>query len=137
MERKSKTIGTFVLQIALSLFFIVGGIWTLQGNRGDEVASAIHSIFENNAADITCIIFGIIEIIAGVFLFLRLFVSLNTNLDTFLIIIIMICWIVAIVIIDFIGKNGIANNLDKNFLAFINRFAKHLLILGAIIKVKE
>ena len=52
-------------------------------------------------------------------------------------VIIMICWIVAIVLIDFLGPNGLLKNFDKNFLAHLAPLASHLLILGAIIKVKE
>lgn len=137
MENKHRTVGTLILQIALGLLFIVSGIWTLQNGKGDEITVAIHSIFSGDLANILCIVFGIIEIVAGVFLLLRLFAFLNTNLDTLLMIIIMVCWIIAIVIIDFIGKDSLFNNLNGGFLAFINRFAKHLLILGAVIKVKD
>lgn len=132
----NKTIGTWILQTALGILFIVSGIWTLQGGSGDEIAIAIKSIFSSDVSKIVCIIFGIIEIIAGFFLLLRLFLSLNTNLDAVLMIIIMICWIAAIVMIDFLGNDSIFNNLNNGFLSFMNRFARHLLILGAIIKVK-
>lgn len=136
MERNDRTIGTILLQIALGILFIVSGIWTLQGNRGDEIATALYSIFSKDAASIMCIVFGVIEIVAGTFLLLRLFAFLNTNLDSFLMLIIMICWLAAIIIIDFIGNGSIFKNLNRNFLPVINRFARHLLILGAIIKVK-
>lgn len=136
MERNDRTIGTILLQIALGILFIVSGIWTLQGNRGDEIATALYSIFSKDAASIMCIVFGVIEIVAGTFLLLRLFAFLNTNLDSFLMLIIMICWVAAIIIIDFIGNGSIFKNLNRNFLPVINRFARHLLILGAIIKVK-
>ena len=137
MENKKRTVGTLVLQIALGLLFIVSGIWTLQNGKGDEIASAIHSVFNKDLAQILCIVFGIIEIVAGVFLLLRLFVFLNTSLDTLLLIIIMICWIAAIIMIDFVGNDGLLKNLDSGFLGWLNRFAKHLLILGAVIKVKD
>ncbi len=137
MEKKSRTVGTILLQIALGLLFIVGGIWTLQGSRSDEISAAFYSIFDNDLAKIFCIVFGIIEIVAGVFLLLRLFVFLNTNLDSVLMLIIMICWIVAIAIIDFIGSDGLFNNFDNGFLGWVNRFARHLLVLGAILKVKD
>ena len=52
-------------------------------------------------------------------------------------IIIMICWIAAIIMIDFVGNDGLLKNLDSGFLGWLNRFAKHLLILGAVIKVKD
>ena len=137
MEKKNRTIGTLVLQIALALLFIVSGIWTLQGGKGDEIATAFYSIFSNDLAKVLCICFSIIEIIAGVFLILRLFVFLNTRLDSVLMIIILICWILAIIMIDFIGKNGLFYNLDKNFLSYLSRLASHLLVLGAIIEVKN
>mgnify|MGYP004450656259 FL=1 len=137
MENKKRTVGTLVLQIALGLLFIVSGIWTLQNGKGDEIASAIHSVFNKDLAQILCIVFGIIEIVAGVFLLLRLFVFLNTSLDTLLMIIIMICWLAAIIMIDFVGNDGLLKNLDSGFLGWLNRFAKHLLILGAVIKVKD
>lgn len=137
MENKHRTVGTLILQIALGLLFIVSGIWTLQNGKGDEIAAAIRSIFNGDVAKVICIVFGVIEIVAGVFLLLRLFVFLNTNLDTLLMIIIMICWIVAIIMIDFVGRDGLLNNLNEGFLGFLNRFARHLLILGAVIKVKD
>jgi len=137
MEKTNKSAGTIILQIALGLLFIVSGIWTLQGGKGDEIVSAFYSIFKKDTAHICCIVFGVIELVAGFFLLLRLFVAMSTNVDTVLIYIIMICWIAAIIIIDFIGKNGLINNMNSGFLSFINRFARHLLILGAIIKVKD
>lgn len=137
MEKRHRTLGTLILQIALGLLFIVSGIWTLQNGKGDEITIAIRSIFSGDVAKIICIVFGIIEIVAGVFLLLRLFVYLNTNLDSLLMIIIMICWIIAIIMIDFLGNDSLFNNFDSGFLSFINRFARHLLILGAVIKVKD
>ena len=38
MGKTQKSIGTLILQIALGLLFIVAGIWTLQGGKGDEMA---------------------------------------------------------------------------------------------------
>jgi len=137
MQKASKTIGTIFIQIALGLLFIVGGIWTLQGARGDEIASALYYIFSRDLAQFLCIGYGIIEIIAGIFLILRLFVNINTKFDSILMIIIMILWLVAIVCIDFLGSDSLFNNMNKDFLPFLNRFARHLLILGAIINVKN
>lgn len=137
MQTEKKTIGTILLQIALGLLFIVGGIWTLQNGKGDEIAAAIQSIFDGDAEKIFTIVFGIIEIVAGIFLLLRLFCPIGTNLDTVLMIVIMICWVVCIVMTDFLGNSGLFKNMDRNFLAWLNRFARHLLVLGAIIKVRE
>lgn len=138
MENK-RTIGTLFLQIALGILFIVSGIWTVQGSNGDDVAFAIKSIFNSDISSIICIVFGVIEIVAGFFLLLRLFVSVADGLDTILMIIILVAWIVMIILIDFAGKNGLFNNLDSvnHFCGFLKRFAMHLLVLGAVIKVRD
>ncbi len=138
MENK-RTIGTLFLQIALGILFIVSGIWTVQGSNGDDVAFAIKSIFNSDISSIICIVFGVIEIVAGFFLLLRLFVSVADGLDTILMIIILVAWIVMIILIDFAGKNGLFNNLDSvnHFCGFMKRFAMHLLVLGAVIKVRD
>lgn len=134
-----RSLGRIFLQIALGLLFIVSGIWTVQGANGDDVAYAIKSLFSSDISGILCIVFGIIEIVAGVFLILRLFSFINTNLDSILMIIIIIAWIAMIILIDFLGKNSLFNNLDniKNFLQFLQGFAMHLLVLGAIIIEKD
>ena len=139
MKENNRTVGTLFLQIALGLLFVVSGIWTVQGTNGDDVAYAIKSLFSGDAANIICIVFGIIEIVAGFFLLLRLFVSLNTGLDTLLMIIILVSWIVMIVLVDFAGRNGLFNNLGSasEFCGFLKRFAIHLLVRGAVIKVKD
>ncbi len=138
MENK-RTIGTLFLQIALGILFIVSGIWTVQGSNGDDVAFAIKSIFNSDISSIICIVFGVIEIVAGFFLLLRLFVSVADGLDTILMIIILVAWIVMIILIDFAGKNCLFNNLNSvnNFCGFMKRFAMHLLVLGAVIKVRD
>lgn len=135
--KNERTAGTLVLQIALGLLFVVGGIWTLQNGNGDEISRAIRHIFNSDVSKVLCIVFGIIEIVAGVFLILRLFANIATNLDSLLMIIIMICWIVCIILIDFISDSGIINNLNSGFLPWTYRFAGHLLVLGAILKVKN
>ena len=61
MEKNTRTVGTLILQIALGLMFVVSGIWTLQGSRGDEIASAIYSIFNGDAARVVCIVFGFVN----------------------------------------------------------------------------
>ena len=96
-----RSLGRIFLQIALGLLFIVSGIWTVQGANGDDVAYAIKSLFSSDISGILCIVFGIIEIVVGVFLILRLFSFINTNLDSILMIIIIIAWIAMIILIDF------------------------------------
>lgn len=135
-EIKNRTFSTILLQIALGLMFIVGGIWIFMGNQSDEVVLAINSIFNGTVETILVYTFAVIEIIAGFFLILRIFLKINTKVDSVLITIIMICWIVAIVLLDILGPSGILKCFNSRFLGFLSRFSSHLLILGAILKVK-
>ena len=137
MVRSSRTFGNVLLQIALGLMFIVSGIWILMGYASDEIVVAINSVFKGDVAKILRYTFAVIELIVGVFLLLRIFLTLNTKLDSVLMVIIMICWIIAIVMIDFLGSRGILHCFNSNFLGFLYRFGSHLLILGAIINVRS
>ncbi len=133
--KETKSISTLLMQIALGCLLIISGIWGLQGG-GDEAVKAIRHIFDKNIEDILCVVFSVIELIAGVFLILRLFVPLGTNIDAVLLLIIMVVWIVAIVLMDFLGSNGILNGGAKHFLTWLYNFAYHLLVLAAIIRIK-
>ena len=121
--------------MALGCLLLISGIWGLQG-KGDEAVRAIRHIFSGDLKDVMAIVFSVIELIAGVFLLLRLFIPMGTNLDTVLLLIIMAVWIVAIVLMDFLGSNGILNGGVKNFLTWLYDFAYPLLVLAAIIRIK-
>lgn len=127
------SVGRFILQIALGLFFLVGGIWALTGG-GDAASLAIKEIFSDNLRTILMIVFGIIEILCGIFLILELFLTTSLkNLRKILLLIIAIVWIVAIVLIDFFGGHGLFHT--KAFLSWLYQFAGHLIVLGGIIVI--
>lgn len=127
------SVGRFILQIALGLFFLVGGIWALTGG-GDAASLAIKEIFSGNIRTILVIVFGIIEILCGIFLILELFLTTSLkNLRKILLLIIAIVWIVAIVLIDFFGGHGLFHT--NAFLSWLYQFADHLIILGGIIVI--
>lgn len=134
--KEKRSFGTILLQIALGIMFLVGGIFTLSSGTGDQIAVAIRTIFTEEIANVVCIILAVIEIILGVFLILRLFINLGTKLDSVLMLIVLICWIVVIVLADFLSSSGLFQSLNKNLLRWLYQFASHLIILGAIIKVR-
>lgn len=136
VSQHEHSIGYLFLQIALGLFFLVSGIWTLQGSSGNEIAVAIKSVLSGDSAQICCIVFGIIEVLAGIFLLLRMFVSFSSPIDTVLMVIIMIAWIVSIVLIDFLEKGALPAGNFSSILKWLKAFAYHLLVLGAIITVR-
>lgn len=127
------SIGRVVLQIALGLMLSVAGIWALQGG-GDAAVSAIRDIFDGDLEKILVIVLGIIELVAGVLLILGLFISrAMAAFNSILLLIIMIVWIAAIVLIDFLGGSGILKGGAKHFLSWCYQFSNHLIVLGALI----
>ena len=133
------SLGRLLLQIAVGAMLSVAGIWALQGG-GDAGVAAIRDLIDaRNVESILCIVFGIIELIAGVFLILELFIGDKIgSLSKILMIIIMVVWIIAIVLIDFIGSGSLLNHGSRwNFLSWLYNFAYHLIVLGAIVVLQN
>lgn len=129
------SIGRIFIQIALGAMLLVGGIWALQGG-GDVGISAIRSMVQDSSMEsILRISFGVVELIAGLFLIIALFIGDRLGLfGRILMIIIMIVWIAAIVLSDFLGAGGLLKHGNAwNFLKWLYDFAYHLIVLGAII----
>ena len=137
-SKKDFSLGLLLLQIALAAFFIVSGIVTLQGGKGDECVVAIRTVFKNSKdlANLLCVVMGVIEVLCGALLALKIFVPVATNVNSILMFIILIVWIVAIVLIDVLGKGGLVNGFGGDFIAFLKVLSQHLLVLGAILLVK-
>lgn len=119
---KSKSIGRFILQLALGCMLIVGGIWALQGG-GDFGAKALAKMLGSTFG----IVFGVIELLAGVLLVIECFTKdIFGKFDNILGLIIMIVWAIAIIIGDIIKA-------DFNpFLPWLYNFAGHIIVLGAL-----
>lgn len=127
------SIGRVILQLALGVMLAVAGIWALQGG-GDASIKAIRSIFSGNVSNIIRIVYGIIELLAGILLVVELFAGDRFGkFDNILMLIVMIVWIIAIVLVDFMGSNGILNGGAKNFLSWLYQFSSHLIVLGSMI----
>jgi uncharacterized membrane protein YphA (DoxX/SURF4 family) len=135
--QREHSVGYLFLQVALGLFFLVSGIWTLQGSSGNEIAVAIKSVLSGDSAQISCIVFGIIEVLAGIFLLLRMFVTFSSPIDTILMVIIMIAWIASIILIDFLEKGALPAGNFASILRWLKALAYHLLVLGAVITVRN
>ncbi len=125
-----------VIQLAVGIMLAVGGIWALQGG-GDFASDAIKSIFSGDIKNILVIVFGVIELLVGLFMILKIIIGDRFgSFGTILTFIAAIVWIVAIVLSDFLGSKGILNGGSRNFLKWLYEFAQHLIVLGAILAVK-
>ena len=135
-EKSGWTAALLILQIAVGAMLAVGGIWALQGG-GDFAARAIKGLVSGNAGNILVIVFGVIELLVGVFMILKIVIGDRFgSFGTVLALIAIIVWIIAIVLSDILGANAILNGGAKNFLEWLYTFAQHLIILGAILAVR-
>ena len=135
-EKSGWTAALLILQIAVGAMLAVGGIWALQGG-GNFAARAIKGLVSGNAGNILVIVFGVIELLVGVFMILKIVIGDRFgSFGTVLALIAIIVWIIAIVLSDILGANGILNGGAKNFLEWLYTFAQHLIILGAILAVR-
>lgn len=138
------------IRIALAVFLIVAGILTLQldkgllgqiqaGLSGNEIASAVYSFVKGDFANVLIVIIGILEILAGGFLILGLFMDIG-NLSNPIMIIILIFWVIVILLVDLLGPGGLFNGAFKSFatiLSFLKTLSLHVLVLGAILLARE
>ena len=130
------SLGRLLLQIAVGAMLTVAGIWALQGGGDEGIAAIKYLIGARDVERILCIVFGIIELIAGVFLILALFIGDKIGaLGKVLTLIIIIVWIIAIVLIDFLGNHGLFK--QNNFLNWLYNFAYHLIVLGALLVLQN
>lgn len=125
-----------ILQIALAVLLICGGISIFTNAKNDALVSAVGSLFSGSLRDIVVYALAVIEIIAGALLVLDFFnIKAFDKLDDIFLLIIMICWIVAFMvfadILPFI--NG-----KMKFVPFLIAFAKDAVVVAAmgIIKAK-
>lgn len=130
MAKKIFSMEKLIIQLSLGLLLAVGGIWGLQGG-GDFGVEALKGIFNGSARDIAVIVFSIIELLAGIYLVLELFIGSLGQFKGILMLVIMIVWIAAIVLADFIDGNF------RNFINWLWTFAGHLVVLGAILFCKN
>lgn len=131
-KKSSVSIFWLILNIAVGVVLAVGGIWALQGN-GDFAADALNKIFSGDARKIVVLVFGVIELLSGIFIILQLFIGDRMgSLGSILKLIIVIVWTVAIVLADFVG-----GFLQPSFLPWIYNLAMHCVVLCALLVTRD
>ena len=135
--KRSISLGRLLLQIALGAMLAVAGIRALQG-QGDDAVKAIQSLVNGDTGKMLGIVFGVIELVAGILLIIELFAGDRFgSFDNILNLILIVVWVIAIILIDFIGKHGIFHSGTKNILSWIYTFSGHLVILGSLIYLND
>jgi uncharacterized membrane protein YphA (DoxX/SURF4 family) len=140
MAKGATSIWKTILQIALAVLLIIGGLNVFLGEGKDDLVKAVANVFSNGTVkDVVTYALAAVELIAGVLLILDFFnVKSLDKLDDIFLAIIMICWIVVFIVLgDFVGlfKNGIKGN---EILPFLVSLAKNCIMVSAmgIIKAK-
>ncbi len=131
------SIAKFIMQIALGAMLVVAGIWAVMGG-GDFAAAAIKSLLSKDLGKILAMIFGIVEIVVGALLILELFIGDKFGkFDNILMWIVIIVWIAAIILGDFISKSTGIDSISQNLWGWIYNLASHLLVLGTMLYLKD
>ena len=150
MAKGATSMWKTVLQIALAVMFIIGGLNVfmnagkgfnqLVGATGDPLVTAVSNLFNRGTLrDIIVYVLAAVELIAGVLLILDFFnIKSLDKLDDIFLAIIMICWVVVFIVLgDIVGlfKNGIEG---KEILPFLVSLAKNCIMVSAmgIVKAK-
>jgi uncharacterized membrane protein YphA (DoxX/SURF4 family) len=134
---KSKSAGSLILQISLAILFLIQGINTVFYG-----SLPFRQLFgSDELGKIVGIILGIVEIAAGVILIIQFFTPVGSSVNSLFLLILLIVVIAEIVFYDVLGSHGlmygkIFASRDR-FFSFLESLAGHLLMLGAIIIVKN
>ena len=122
-----------ILNLAVGAMLAVGGIWALQGG-GDFAAEALKGLLNGDARKIGVILFGVIELLSGIFIILQLFIGDRTgSLGPLLKLIVVVVWAIAVIIADFL--NG--HFLSPNVLSWVYALAMHLIVLAALLVTRD
>lgn len=122
-----------ILNLAVGAMLAVGGIWALQGG-GDFAAEALKGLLNGDARRIGVIMFGVIELLSGIFIILQLFIGDRTgSLGPLLKLIVVVVWAIAVIIADFL--NG--HFLSPNVLSWVYALAMHLIVLAALLVTRD
>lgn len=122
-------IASFILALAVGCMLAISGIYALQGiSVGDLAVKGLKSIFDGDIEKLVISIFGVVELLAGIFIVLKCFIGDRMGtLGRIISLIVLVVWVIVIVLADIICGIG-----RPNLLAWLFQFSKDLIIFGAI-----
>lgn len=128
-KKDVNVVAALILTLAVGCMLAISGIYALQNKAaGDLAVAGLKSIFKGDASKIVVTVFGVIELLAGIFIILKTFIGDRMgSFGNIISLIVVIVWIVVIVLADIV--NGIAK---PNVLAWLLQLSKDLIVFGAI-----
>jgi len=133
----NKSIGGFLLNIAVAIYLLATGILGLTGRKffpDGEIRRAVTSLFKGDFAEILIVILGVLAIAAGAFILMKFF-GIVIPVTELILIILAIVWIVFIIMIDVVYP--INKSRGVNFVDWMRSFGSHLMVLAGIILSTE
>lgn len=137
MAKGMTSIWKTVLQIAVAVMLIIGGISVFTNGAKDELVKAVGNLFRDGTLrDVVVWVLAAIEIITGVLLILDFFhINSLDRLDDIFLLIIMVAWIVVFMVL---GELIPLFKGHMPFVPFLQAFAKDAVMVAVfgIIKAK-
>jgi uncharacterized membrane protein YphA (DoxX/SURF4 family) len=137
MAKQQRTLGVFIIQLALAIYFVVTGLclFGIGGSISSDEINALTELF-GKAAKVLDIIIGILLIACGVMFLIKAFGVDLGKLDDIVKYVTLILWIVITVIalIENIGDFSAGNN---QWLHWFLVLAKNALIIGGVLTIKN
>ena len=133
----NKSIGLFLLNIAVAIYLLATGILGLTGRKffpDAEIRRAVTALFKGDFAEILIVVLSVLAIVAGAFILLKLF-GIVIPVTELILVILAIVWVVFIVMIDIIYQ--INNSRGFNFVDWMRTIGSHLMVLGGIAMATE
>ena len=132
----NKSIGAFLLNIAVAAYLFATGILGLTGRRfldNNEIRQAVSSLFKGDIVGILTVVISILAIAAGAFILMKFF-GIEIPVTELLLVILAVVWVIFIIMIDVVHP---LNSKGGNFLGWLTSISMHLMVLGAILLATE
>jgi len=126
-----KRLGFFLLNIAVTLYLFVNGIFGFTNRNNSEFYTMVRTIgfpWRKDFDNALIIVLSVCAIIAGVLLLVSVFRNDVTVINVILFIFIAL-WVAFIVIVDIIDP---LSSSKFDLLTYLKRLSAHLMVLGAL-----
>ena len=133
----NKSIGLFILNIAVAIYLLATGILGLTGRKyfpDAEIRRAVTSLFKGDFAEILIVILSVLAIAAGAFILLKFF-GISIPITELLLVILAIVWVVFIIMIDIVYP--LNHSRGYNFVEWLRVLGAHLMVLAGIALATE
>jgi len=133
----NKSIGAFLLNIAVAAYLFATGILGLTGRRfldNNEIRQAVDSLFNGDIVGVLTVVLSILAIAAGAFILMKFF-GIEIPVTELLLVVLAVVWVIFIIMMDVVRP--LNNSRGTNFLGWLTSISMHLMVLGAILLATE